>query len=39
VGVGLSNNWVTVANSATTNQVIMPINSANGTVFFRMVYP
>jgi autotransporter-associated beta strand protein len=39
VNVGLSNNWVTVAGSATTNRVIVPFNPANGTVFYRLVYP
>jgi hypothetical protein len=36
---GLGTNWVTVANSATTNQVAIPLNLTNGSVFFRLVYP
>jgi hypothetical protein len=39
VGVGLGTNWVTVLNSATTNQIFIPINSTNGSVFFRLIYP
>ena len=33
---GISTNWVDVVNSATTNQVIVPLNTTNGSVFFRM---
>lgn len=39
VNVGLSNNWVTVTGSAATNRVIMPFNPANGSAFYRLVYP
>jgi hypothetical protein len=39
LSVGLYTNWVTVANSTTTNSVTIPINSANGAVFYRLVYP
>ncbi|HEY1788957.1 MAG TPA: LamG-like jellyroll fold domain-containing protein, partial [Verrucomicrobiae bacterium] len=38
VSTGLSTNWVNVAGSATTNQVVVPINPANGTVFYRLTY-
>jgi fibronectin type 3 domain-containing protein len=38
VGVGLGTNWVTVPNSTVTNQVQFPIDSANGSVFFRLVH-
>jgi hypothetical protein len=31
--------WVTVSNSATTNQVFVPVNSTSAGVFFRLVYP
>lgn len=37
--VGLSTNWFTVSDSATTNQMIIPLNATNGSVFFRLVYP
>jgi hypothetical protein len=34
---GLGNsNWTDVANSATTNTIIVPLNPANGSVFFRL---
>jgi autotransporter-associated beta strand protein len=39
VSVGISNNWVNVNGSTGTNQVAMPINPANGTVFYRLIYP
>ena len=39
VNVGISNNWFTVPGSATTNHVILPVDSANGAVFYRLVYP
>jgi len=37
--VGLSTNWVTWPNSTTVNAVSIPVNTANGSVFFRLVYP
>jgi hypothetical protein len=39
LNVGLGTNWVIVTGSSATNQVTFPINSANGSVFFRLVYP
>lgn len=36
---GIGTNWVNVANSSSTNRVIIPVNPTNGSVFFRMVYP
>ena len=39
IGAGLGTNWVTVPNSAMTNQVFVPVNAGNGSVFFRLVYP
>jgi len=36
---GLLNNWADVPGSTTTNQIIMPVDPANGAVFYRMVYP
>jgi glucose/arabinose dehydrogenase len=38
-GVGIGTNWVTVSGSAATNQVVFPINPANGSVFYRLVVP
>jgi hypothetical protein len=38
VSVGISTNWVNVSGSTTTNQVVVPINPANGTVFYRITY-
>lgn len=37
--VGIATNWVDVAGATATNQVVVPISTANGSVFFRMVYP
>ena len=39
LNVGLSTNWFTWPNSATTNSVSIPMNRANPTVFYRLVYP
>jgi hypothetical protein len=39
LNVGISNNWATVANSTLTNQVIVPLNPANPTVFYRLTLP
>ena len=32
-------NWVTLPGSTYTNQIPFPINAANGSVFFRLIYP
>ena len=37
--VGLSTNWVPVAGSTLTNSVTLPIDPAQGAVFFRLVFP
>jgi fibronectin-binding autotransporter adhesin len=39
ITIGLSTNWVVVPGSTTTNQVTLPIDRANGTVFLRLVLP
>jgi hypothetical protein len=39
LAVGLHTNWFTVSGSSTTNQVSLPISSANGGTFFRLVFP
>ena len=31
-------NWVDVLGSTTTNQVTIPLDAANGSVFFRLIY-
>lgn len=38
VTLGLSNNWVNVTGSDSTNQVVMPVDPNNGTVFYRLIY-
>ena len=38
-GVGLGTNWVTLPGSTTTNQVAVPLNPANGSVFYRLAVP
>ncbi len=38
-GVGIGTNWVTVPGSTTTNRVIVPIDQANGSVFYRLALP
>ena len=39
LNAGLGSNWVNVPNSTATNQIFIPINPTNGSVFLRMVYP
>jgi fibronectin-binding autotransporter adhesin len=39
LATGLGTNWVDVAGATTVNSVNATINPANGTVFYRMVYP
>jgi hypothetical protein len=36
-GVGISTNWANYNPSTGTNQVVLPINLTNGTVFFRLI--
>ena len=38
-GVGLTTNWHYVPGSDQVNTVTIPIDPANGTVFFRMFLP
>jgi len=37
--VGISTNWVNVSGSTSTNQIVVPINLTNGSVFYRLIYP
>ncbi len=39
LAVGISTNWVNVSGTIGTNQVVIPINLTNGSVFYRLVYP
>lgn len=39
LNVGLRSNWVDVAGSTSVNHLTITINPANGSVFFRLVYP
>ncbi len=39
LAAGLGTNWVTVPGSTNVNTVTAPIVQANGSVFYRMVYP
>ena len=36
--VPIGNNWANVNPSTGTNQVVIPINLTNGTVFYRLIY-
>jgi hypothetical protein len=36
---GLGTNWANVASLMQTNQITVPLNSTNGSVFFRLVRP
>jgi hypothetical protein len=39
VSTGISNDWVNVNSSATTNKIIVPVTLTSGCVFYRLVYP
>jgi autotransporter-associated beta strand protein len=39
LNTGLSSNWGDIALSGATNRVFAPIDPANGTVFYRLIYP
>jgi hypothetical protein len=39
LSAGISTNWVTVAGSAATNHVVVPLNQAGGSVFYRLAVP
>ena len=39
VNTGLSGNWVDVTGSTIVNTMTFTLDPANGTVFYRMVYP
>jgi autotransporter-associated beta strand protein len=39
LAAGLNTNWSTVAGSSMTNQIFLPIDPANGSVFLRLTYP
>jgi len=37
--VGLGTNWVDVVGSSLTNQLLIPADRSQGSVFYRLVYP
>lgn len=37
--MGLGTNWVAVPGASVTNQLMIPIDPANGSAFFKLVYP
>ena len=39
LSVGLGSNWSPVPNSDTTNAVTIPVNPANPSVFYELIYP
>jgi hypothetical protein len=39
ISLGLSTNWLTIPGTDSTNQALVPLNPANGSVFFRLIYP
>ncbi|HOX02373.1 MAG TPA: PQQ-dependent sugar dehydrogenase [Candidatus Paceibacterota bacterium] len=38
-GIGIGTNWVTVPSSTATNHVVVPIDPANGSAFYRLALP
>jgi hypothetical protein len=39
IGAGLGTNWAVLSGSTSTNRYFVPLNTANGSVFFRLSYP
>jgi hypothetical protein len=39
INVGLRSNWFDFPGSTTVNSVTTTLNPANGSVFYRMIYP
>jgi hypothetical protein len=39
LNAGLTTNWATVSGSSGTNRVFVPVNPANGSVFYRLASP
>lgn len=39
LNTGVSTNWATVSGASGTNQVLLPFNPTNGSVFYRLVSP
>jgi regulation of enolase protein 1 (concanavalin A-like superfamily) len=39
LSAGLGTNWTTIPGSSETNQFVVPLGVANGSVFFRLIYP
>ncbi len=39
LSTGLGTNWGNIAGSSSTNQINVPINTVNGSVFYRLFYP
>jgi hypothetical protein len=39
LGEGLGTNWATVSGSTNVTEVTLPIDAANGSVFFRLIFP
>jgi len=39
LSAGLGTNWFDVPNSALTNRIVIPIDPANGSVFYRLAAP
>ncbi len=38
-GAGLSATWLDVPEATNTNEIVLPIDPASGSVYFRLVYP
>ena len=38
LNAGLGTNWVDVSGSSLTNNLVVPVDSASGTIFYRLVY-
>jgi hypothetical protein len=39
LSTGIGSNWFDVPDSTNVYQVVIPVDPANGTVFYRLIYP
>ena len=39
LNIGLGTNWVNVPGSSLTNNVVVPVDAASDSVFYRLIYP
>jgi hypothetical protein len=38
-GLGMSGDWFDVPGATQTNEIILPVDTSAGSVFYRLIYP